>query len=254
MMSDTESVEAYPLSGNERSGPPVMRRGNVVHRPDGPGTDLMAALLNHLTAVGFEHSPAYMGRDGVGRHMVEFVDGDVWSIPPWVQDDHANAEAMGQVAELIRQLHDATATFIPPLGLNPVRPLPVPGATWSHGDIGYPNIVFRSGQPVAFIDWEFVAPAHPVCDPAGLLALGVRGPRPGAGDHARRVDAFKLACHAIVEGYGSDRFDAEELWSATASVLEDAAGYWESLRVDAERITATRWRANWIRENQPSAS
>ncbi len=249
---DTCVVDTERLSGNERTGPPVVRRGNVVHRPDGPGTDLMVALLNHLTAVGFKHSPGYLGRDGVGRHMVEFVDGDVWATPPWTQDDKGNAAVLGRVARLIRQLHDATATFVPPLGLDPVRPLPIPGATWSHGDIGYPNIVFRSGQPVALIDWEFAAPADPVCDPAGLLAMSARGPRSGVVDHQRRIDAAQLAHEAIVDGYGTGRFTPEELWQATAVVLDDAANYWTSLRIESERIAATRWRADWFRNSTPA--
>ncbi len=212
----------------------------------------MAALLNHLTAVGFEHSPRYLGRDGVGRHMVQYIDGDVWPTPPWAEDDDANADTLGRIAGLISQLHEATEGFAPPVGLGPVRPLPLPGNTWNHGDIGYPNIVFTGNQPEAFIDWEFVAQAHPVCDPAGLLALASRAPRPGVTDHDRRTKAAALAHQAILDGYGSTRFTGEELWSGAATVLEDAADYWESLRVDSNQIAATRWRADWFRSNPPA--
>jgi hypothetical protein len=234
------------VSGASRTGQPVVRIGDTIRRPRDAGAELVAALLEHLSAVGFEGCPRFLGYDDQGRQVLSFVEGDVWEAPNWQLDDEANAVELGRVAALVRRVHDAVESFDPPAGLSPVRPLPLTGTCWSHGDVGYQNVVYRDRAPVALIDWEFAAPADPLCDVAGLLAMSVRAPRPGVSDNDRRSRAVVLAQDALAAGYGLGPDEARRLPAAAAAVLDDAATYWESLGVEHERIAAARWRARWF--------
>lgn len=237
---------AIVLSGGERPGPPVIRRGSVVHRPTGSGSELMAALLVHLEEVGFDQAPRFLGVDD-GHHMVSFVEGETFANPPWQEDDAANAKALGELARLLRLLHEATAGFAPPPGLEPLRPLPLPGTTWTHGDVGYANVVYRSGEPVALIDWEFAAPGAPIADPAALLAVSTRGPKPHVDDNDRRAAALHRAAEAIVAGHGID--DLAALYRSASVVLDDAADYWEQLGSNPSNVEVARWRSQWLHEH-----
>ncbi len=225
----------------------VVRVGDTVRRPQGPGSDLVALLLEHLEAKGFQGSPRFLGHDDLGRQVLSYVDGDVSDAPRWQHDDSENAAQLGRVARLVKALHDATSDFAPPAGLEPIRPLPLPGSQWSHGDVGYQNLVYRGGSPFALIDWEFAAPAHVTCDLAGLLALSVRAPRPDVADNDRRHRAVSLAFHSLVTGYGLDGPSADQLPSAAAVVLDDAADFWATTGHDETMISSARWRADWFR-------
>jgi aminoglycoside phosphotransferase (APT) family kinase protein len=208
---------------------------------------LVGALLEHLEARGFEGSPRFLGYDEQGRHVVTYVEGEVSAAPTWQHDDAENADQLGKVARFLRALHDATSGFDPPAGMEPLRALPVAGVVWTHGDVGYQNLVYRGGRPTALIDWEFAAPAAATCDLAGLLALSVRAPRPDAEDNDRRSAAAAMACESIVSGYGLDDRSAAGLPLDAATVLDDAAEFWTTTGHDAQMISHARWRAEWFR-------
>lgn len=163
---------------------------------------------------------------------------------------------------MLADLHEATTGFYPPEGLEPQRPLPISASNspheagrsaWTHGDVGYANIVFRANDPIAFIDWEFAADAALICDPAALLAVSTRGPRPDAEDAAdneRRAEAVALAADAIADGYHRVGFARRDLYESAAVVLDDAADYWERNNLaPAENVAIARWRAEWFRTN-----
>lgn len=244
---DTGVVEEVVLSTDAGGEPSVVRVGSTVRRPVGAGSALVARMLEHLGQVGFDRCPRFLGHDEQGRQVLSFVEGDVWPAPPWQHDDIANAKHLGLVARLLRDLHEATSDFIAPAAMEPARPLPLPGLTWTHGDVGYQNLVYREGLPFALIDWEFVAPADLVCDLAGLLALSVRAPRPDVEDNHRRTEAVALALEAIVDGYRLDAESARRLPEAAAVVLDDAASYWTEQGGDVNQILSARWRAAWFR-------
>ncbi len=235
------------LSTDQRGQPLVVRIGSTIRRPRGPGSDLAEAVLLHLEAGSFEGSPRFLGHDTRDRQVLSFVDGEVSDAPAWLQDDATNAQELGRIATLVRAVHDAMADFVAGPGLEPIRPLPVSGSTWSHGDVGYQNVVYRAGQPVALIDWEFVAPADVTCDLAGLLALGVRAPRPDVADNDRRRTAVSMAFESVIAGYGLDERSAARLPLAIAAVLDDAADFWGTLGRDPRMISSARWRADWFR-------
>jgi Ser/Thr protein kinase RdoA (MazF antagonist) len=114
------------------------------------------ALLDHLERAGFAGSPRAVRADG--EYVVTYIPGESLSPHAW------SDEGVFEVGCLLRRLHDATASFVPP-----------PDAAWhpwpfasdaadaiiSHRDTGPWNIVARDGRPAAFIDWVTAGPADP---------------------------------------------------------------------------------------------
>ena len=105
----------------------------------------------------------------LGREILTFVDGETLGAgvawrpgmptrwPPWARTE----ECLAASARLLRELHDAAASFAPPEGAVWRRhPSGAVGADEivCHGDIGPHNTVYRDGMPVAFIDWDTIRP------------------------------------------------------------------------------------------------
>lgn len=140
----------------------VERRDDVVYRASGPWSPAVVALLRHLEAAGFAAAPRVVGTGFAadGRETVTFVAGD--SPHPYAWTD-AGVEGVGV---LLRELHEAAATFVPPadarwkpwFGRALAGSRPVIG----HCDLGPWNIMAVAGLPVGFIDWEFAGPVDGV--------------------------------------------------------------------------------------------
>lgn len=243
----TDSPLSEPLSGGVTNAGSIIRIGDTIRRPRSPGSEVVEALLLHLEKAGWPHSPRFLGVDDVQRQVLSYLPGQTLREPPWQTDDLDNAHHLGQIAGLLRSLHDTTVSFIPPPDAPPQRPLPVFGATWTHGDPGYPNIVYAEGDIAGFIDWEFAGPADPLCDLAALLAVSVRGPRLGSTDHERRVRAVHLASEAIATAYDLSDEQLARLPVTAALVLEDTAAYWTQTGHSISDIARLRWRADWFR-------
>ncbi len=73
-------------------------------------TATVHALLRHLESAGYRGSPQLVdtGVDAAGRQQLRYVDGEL--VHPYSWSDRGIIE----VARLLRELHDATATFVPP--------------------------------------------------------------------------------------------------------------------------------------------
>ena len=115
-----------------------------------------------------------VGIDDDGRERLEFIDGDVPTLPypEWSQSDIA----LVSIAELLRGLHDASRVFDPRgLTWNDLLADPAGGTIVGHNDVEPSNVVFRDGRAVAFIDFEFAAPGRPIYD---LAQLGRLTPHP----------------------------------------------------------------------------
>src|SRR6266536_4106235 len=95
------------LTGGGRTT--VHRRGQVVVRDTGPWTPAVHTLLRHLERVGFAAAPRLVGSgiDPDGRETLTYIDGEFTQPGPWSLD---GAAAVGQ---LLRDLHQATATYQP---------------------------------------------------------------------------------------------------------------------------------------------
>jgi hypothetical protein len=150
-------------------GVPVWRSDRGAHRPTGPWTPTVHALLRHLDDVGFDGAPKVIGTDESGREILTFIDGDVLGAGPgwrpenptpwplWARTD----ECLVATARLLRRFHDAAAAFVPQEGAVWRRynsPVLAAGEVVCHGDVGPHNTVYRAGLPVAFIDWDTIRP------------------------------------------------------------------------------------------------
>jgi aminoglycoside phosphotransferase (APT) family kinase protein len=142
---------------------PVSRVGDTVRRATGPWTPAVHALLGYLAGVGFDAAPSVEGVDEHGREVLGFVHGE--------DSHHARSAALhsdgalSDVGVLIRRYHEAVAGFVPPddAEWQFLAGAPREGIV-CHNDLAPVNTIFSAGRPVAFIDWEYAAPAPPVWD------------------------------------------------------------------------------------------
>lgn len=183
----------------------VTEAGGVVFRSPKPQSGTVVALLHHLADVGFAAAPRPVGTGFApdGREALRFIEGE--SPQPLAWSDDAAAD----IGRLLRQLHDATASFRPPTDTtwHPwfARELPGRRPVIGHGDLGPWNILAVDGSPVAFIDWDNSGPIDAVWELAHVAWLNAqlhdddvaeRNGLPGAAARARQlaliVDAYGL--------------------------------------------------------------
>ncbi len=151
----------------------VWRRGDLVVRESGPWTPTVHSLLRHLESVGFPASRvAGSGFDGQKRETLIWIEGGFMQTGPW------SLEGAAAVGTLLRRLHDATASFAPPV--NAIwgpwfgRTLGSNKRVIGHCDMGPWNIVAREGLPVALIDWDFSGPVDPMVELAQACWLNAK--------------------------------------------------------------------------------
>lgn len=159
MTADDRPLE---IPGQGARGSRASRRDDMVLREPGPWSRSVIALLKHLEQVGFAGAPRAVG-DGFasdGREAVTYIPGT--SPHPRAWDD----AALVALGTLLRQLHEATASFEAPADVcwQPwfMRQLPGRRPVIGHGDTGPWNVVAQDGIPVALIDWEFAGPVDAV--------------------------------------------------------------------------------------------
>jgi Phosphotransferase enzyme family len=143
----------------------VVRVGDTVRRSTGPWTATVHALLKHLEAVAFPYSPRVLGIDPQGREILTYVEG-VPAMRPWPQVLRTD-DGLRAVGRMLRQLTTAVDSFVPPAGAvwrTTVAGPPLPGSSIRHGDLGMWNTLWRDGQLVGLLDWDFAEPAPPLWD------------------------------------------------------------------------------------------
>ena len=181
----------------------VFRRGDVVVRDAGTWTRTVHTLLRHLEERNFP-APRVVasGFDEDGRETLTYIEGETG----W--EGSMSSEGAVAIGEMIRRLHEATATYIPPAdshwypwcGRSLGRPEPVIG----HCDLAPWNIICRDGLPVAFIDWDFAGPTDPhvdlaqACWQCAKLHDDLVAEDEGLPPIAERADLLR----AILDGYG----------------------------------------------------
>lgn len=132
-----------PLSGGwVTSG--VVRVGDTVLRPQSSNAAFVHRLLQDLEEFGFDASPRLLGIDDAGREILTFIDGDVPSDCRALLWDDTSLRA---TAQLLRRYHDATARSA----------LRGNSEVVCHNDFGPWNLVWRSGLPIAIIDFDNAA-------------------------------------------------------------------------------------------------
>lgn len=193
------------------------------------------------------------GFDANGRETLTYIEGEFTHPGPW------SLEGAAAVGRLLRDLHDATASYVPP-----------PNAVWwpwfgrelggrnkviGHCDVSPWNIVAREGRPIALIDWERAGPVDPIVELAQACWLNAklhddivaaREGLPSLADRARQL-------RAIIDAYGLplkqrrgfvDRM-IEFVVHATAAEADDAGVTPETSTDTAapELVWALAWRA-----------
>jgi hypothetical protein len=160
MIDQHNSTAEISLVGGRST---VTRLDSVVFRQAAPWSKTTVALLHHLECEGFKYAPRIVGNgfDDRGREMLTFIEGESPHPHPW------NDDALPKLGSILRKLHRATETFVPPadatwrpwFGRNLGQP-----STIGHCDTGAWNIIARHGAPVALIDWEEAGPVDPLVE------------------------------------------------------------------------------------------
>lgn len=198
--------EEVPLPGGNVSGD-VVRVGRTVRKPSGPWTPAVDAFLCHLEGVGFEGAPRSFGVDERGRHVLEWIDGEVTN--PY-ETKWASSPTLMEIGGLIRRLHDASDGFVPPVDAcwQEVA-APVEANLIAHNDLAAWNFVHGRSRR-AFIDWDLAAPSSRIWDLAWTVQ-SFAGIAAGAD-----IAAVGSKVGALVDGYGLDDADRRDL----AALLE----------------------------------
>jgi hypothetical protein len=160
------------LQGGVANAGAVVRVGSHVLRPSNEHSASIFEFLSGLEASGFQGAPVPVGLETDGRERLLFIPGDV-AIPPypdWVQTGHS----LTSIAELIRGLHDASAGVATrDLTWSSEMADPKGGPVICHNDVCLENVVFRDGQAVALIDFDFAAPGRRAFDLAAFARMCV---------------------------------------------------------------------------------
>jgi hypothetical protein len=130
------------------------------------------SFLRGLRSAGFEGAslPVEVQSDGLERLL--FIEGDV-AVPPfpaWVQTDHA----LSSITALVRSFHEASSRLpVVPANWSDELADPCGGTMICHNDVCLENVVFRDGEAVALLDFDFAAPGRPLFDLAAFARMCV---------------------------------------------------------------------------------
>src|SRR5690348_752242 len=152
----------HALVGGTANRGLVIRVGDTVLRPVAPCRRATHALLGHLAEVGFDGAPRVLAT-GPFTETLTYIDGHA-AVPPLAEDTLTDS-ALVSIADLVRRYHLAVASF-DPSGYQWPRPIPSRFRTGlvSHNDVHPANLVFRDGQAVALIDFDWAGPGSAAWD------------------------------------------------------------------------------------------
>ena len=195
-----------PFTGGTAHQGRVRRRGDEVWRPRSPGATARHALLRHLEATGFDGAPR-VRRLGDDAEVLSYVPGtvpdDPLALPDWAVGD----DTLAGVGDLLRRLHDATASFDTDAwnwpGRVPAHHRSGPDVVVTHNDPHPGNVVFDGRRPVALIDFDLAEPGTRAWDLASAACFWVPwlDPVDVADARAGRAAArFEVLC----DGYRAD--------------------------------------------------
>lgn len=203
----------------------IARTGNLVHRPSGPWSKSVHALLNHLHTVGFSAAPHPLGFDETGNEILTFLQGDVCNYP--LSAAASSLTALESSAKLLRAYHDATVTFLQthPAGQTWMFPARSPAEVICHGDFAPYNVVLDGDQAIGLIDFDTAHPGPRAWDLA--YALYRWGPLSNApdlvsfGDLDNRIARARRFC----EVYGLAPADRAVLVDGVSARLQALADH-----------------------------
>lgn len=191
----------------------VVRVGDHVLRPSNPHTADIHRFLTDLRDAGFDGVPRPVGVDPDGRERLEFVEGDV-ALPPfpgWFQEP----DALVSVARLMARFHAASADLDvsglawssemvdPAVSERAAEGAMPAGVVVCHNDVCPENVVFRNGEAVALLDFDFAAPGRPVYDLSQFVRMCV----PVADDEYAESLGFAPGDRAVAVRAVCDAYD-----------------------------------------------
>ncbi|MBO0728778.1 MAG: aminoglycoside phosphotransferase family protein [Acidimicrobiaceae bacterium] len=189
----------------------VVKIGDTVHRPAGPWTPTVHALLRHVRANGFGLAPEPLGMDDRGREVLSYIpghtvgDGLPW--PAWTWDD----ELLMDVGRATARYHGAVAGFRP-AGVVPWQFGPSElqaDQIVCHHDIAPYNVVVADGRLQGIIDWDLIGPGTTRSDLAFVAWQWVPLQHPAVarmfGWHG--VDDLARRLNLLLDAYGLQQRD-----------------------------------------------
>lgn len=144
---------------------PIELTDETVTRPAGPHTRTVHAFLRHLREKGLDCVPepvSLVGETETLRFIEGESGGDGW------RNQH-DEQGLRSAARLLRRIHDASADWVPPHDAVFAAPPADGGDVFVNGDPGPWNFVWRDGEAVALIDWDFLHRAPRLDDVAYAL-------------------------------------------------------------------------------------
>lgn len=200
--------------------------GPTVRKQATRSTPAIHALLTHLSNVGFTGAPRSFGIDDQGRHVLEYVPGRMADTRrPFTADE------LTRLGELVRDLHDAVSSFIPPADAVWTVAIPTDrDELISHHDLAPWNLVL-DGDRWVIIDWDGAGPGARLWD----LAHVAHGFLPLHPDGDPAEDGARL--RALVDGYGLTAAQRPDL----VQVAADQTRGMFSLLVDGARTGTEPW-------------
>jgi aminoglycoside phosphotransferase (APT) family kinase protein len=171
--------------------------------------------------------------------------------PAWV----AGEAALTSVAELQRQLHDASRSYhhrADAVWYRPNLPPPAEVDIVCHNDLCVENVVFHNGRATAFIDFDFAAPADPLLD----IAIACRHWVP-LKDPIDVVDGFAdvdqgrrfiLYCDA----YGVERLHRQQVLVQALDFLDRALVTMRAKADEGLTLYVAAWENGYEKQNRRS--
>jgi aminoglycoside phosphotransferase (APT) family kinase protein len=206
-MAPPADQSEIPLDGGHTNDA-VVRVGATVRRATSAQTATIHRLLTHARGQGVAWVPRVHGTDERGREVLDFIDGEVpHGEPSWLWAD----QVLVQVAQALREWHDATATFARSSQDVWWQPPREPADVICHGDFAPYNHVFRDGHLVGAIDFDTCLPAPRMWDlawtayryvPLRPSATAHVDDGPGADRTLLPASALRERLDLLLEAYG----------------------------------------------------
>ena len=201
---------------------PVSIDEDVVTRPASPMSPTIHSFLRHLRDRGLRCVPEPLALSG-DVETLRFIEGDSGGDGWWHQHDD---QGLTSAARLLRLIHDAGRDWAPPVDAVWGSP-EVDGAdvVFCHGDPGPWNFVWKDGEAVGLIDWDYLHPAPRLDDVAYALQWFAPLRRDEFAlewHHFPRVPDRRHRVRAFVEAYGGlPDFDVVDVVSARMQATSD---------------------------------
>ncbi|KXF81933.1 phosphotransferase [Enterovibrio coralii] len=195
----------------------IFRSEDKVYRPAGAWSHSVHQLLAHLVNEGFDRAPKSFGFDDNGNEILSYVKGDVYNYP--LKDQIASDEALISASKLLREYHDASASFLAHPAFHEMAWMfskREPAEVMCHGDYAPYNVTLEGNQTIGLFDFDLVHPAPRLWDIAYAVycwAPFKTNEYDALGDLTAQTERAKLFC----DGYGLSNSEREKL---VATVIE----------------------------------